>query len=274
MDMSMLTFGKKDGATPVCRQCGEGRVAPNARYYCSKRCEGVARTKTRKPCVQCEKRPRNSGSRFCGRACAMLARRLARRPQKPCAHCEHLFWPRLDYANGCWSKFCSRKCRLAFDARRPAFIEAACVACGKKFKRTAAALKRTKRPFCSRDCQHKFTRGEQSHLYRGDHDPNRGCNWLKRAEERRKLDGYRCQRCNKTQEENGQKLSVDHIVPWRAFKDKTEANQIGNLVSLCRPCHAHKTHVAEAQWLRGDRIAMESYRRSISLAPLVLKERD
>jgi hypothetical protein len=33
-------------------------------------------------------------------------------------------------------------------------------------------------------------------------------------------------------------------------------------------CHAIKTTQAERQWLKGDRIGMEQYRKSIALPPL------
>jgi hypothetical protein len=49
------------------------------------------------------------------------------------------------------------------------------------------------------------------------------------AETIRQRDGYRCQRCNKTQDENGQKLSVDHIIAWRTLT--TRLRQIGRVIS-------------------------------------------
>jgi len=113
-----------------------------------------------------------------------------------------------------------------------------------------------------------YLRGPNSPLYRGESDPNRGGQWRRLSEEIRKRDGYCCQRCNRTQAENGQKLSVDHIIPWRAFTDKTAANAPSNLTSLCRRCHSIKTHLYERLWLKGDRIGMEQYRRAIQLPPL------
>jgi 5-methylcytosine-specific restriction endonuclease McrA len=89
------------------------------------------------------------------------------------------------------------------------------------------------------------------------------------AETIRQRDGYRCQRCNKTQDENGQKLSVDHIIAWRTFDDKTEANRPRNLVSLCRSCHSLKTSTFEQASMRGDCIAMYQYERNIVLPSAV-----
>jgi hypothetical protein len=50
--------------------------------------------------------------------------------------------------------------------------------------------------------------------------------------------------------ENGERLSVDHRVPWRYLPERF-ANHPSNLVSLCRGCHAWKTG-AEGRWISGD----------------------
>jgi predicted HNH restriction endonuclease len=40
-----------------------------------------------------------------------------------------------------------------------------------------------------------------------------------------------------TEEENGKKLQVHHIVPFFNFADYRKANALKNLVSLCLVCH-------------------------------------
>jgi 5-methylcytosine-specific restriction endonuclease McrA len=103
------------------------------------------------------------------------------------------------------------------------------------------------------------------------HDPNRGPAWLKLAAAIRKRDGYICQRCNKTQDENGQKLDVDHIKPWRLFDDAAEANDPANLTSLCKRCHNLKTTVIERKYLKGDVLAMRQYEKAVKLPPLLAR---
>jgi 5-methylcytosine-specific restriction endonuclease McrA len=102
-------------------------------------------------------------------------------------------------------------------------------------------------------------------MFRGGTDPKRGPNWRRLAAAIRQRDDYTCRRCGKSQAENGQRLAVDHIMPWRLFDDadKTAANDPNNLVSLCKSCHAWKTARAERKFLRGDVIDFREYEKAI-----------
>ena len=60
-------------------------------------------------------------------------------------------------------------------------------------------------------------------------------------EEIRKRDGYLCQECFRTQDENGEKLSVHHI----DYDKKNCARE--NLISLCGKCHL-KTNYGRKEW--------------------------
>lgn len=206
---------------------------------------------------------------FCSFECFQNSRRGKGKTRRPrlCEHCGAAFIAKLNY-NGSWGRFCSQRCLSAKLSERPAMLVVQCQRCGASFRRTAAAVKRTKHVFCSRACASQFLTGEQSSAWRGGSDPNRGAGWVKLAERIRARDGYTCQRCTKTQVQNGERLSVDHIVPWRLFNSAAEANHPSNLISLCRDCHGWKTHVAERKMLNGDRILFEQYRRAISLPPL------
>lgn len=253
-----------------CARCGQPipTVKPSemrGRKYCSNACS-TKRPEKHAPCPICGK-DRVTYKKTCSAACGYQFRKLRARKPKRCRQCKGEFWPQRQ-AYG-FTSFCDRRCVIAYRAaHRTQFLQAECRRCGATFKRTAGALKRVVNRFCSTECSRAFNRGENSPLYRGEHDPNRGGHWRRLAEAIRKRDGHKCQRCNKTQAENKQKLSVDHIIPWRAFDDKVEANHPSNLTSLCRSCHTKKTAIAERQWLRGDRIAMEQYRRSIQLPQL------
>jgi hypothetical protein len=128
-------------------------------------------------------------------------------------------------------------------------------------------VKRSRRTFCSMTCSRTFQVGENSTSWRGGSDPNRGAGWLKLAETIRERDGYECRRCGKSQEENGRKLDVDHIRPWRSCPSVAVANDPSNLVSLCHLCHKWKTQVAERRWLKtGDSHGMAQYLRSLGIS--------
>jgi len=185
----------------------------------------------------------------------------ARRARK-CAACETSFVP----ANIPWNraaKYCSRACYYAVAGLRPAMIEVACALCGVVLRRTQAAVKRHAHSFCSTRCQHEFNTRENNASWRGGNRAYRGPGWRRLAEEIRERDGYRCRRCGKHQDDEGTRLSVDHIIPFRSFDDAAEANAPANLVSLCRSCHAKKAR-AETAWLKGDVLDMWSYQIAVS----------
>ena len=53
----------------------------------------------------------------------------------------------------------------------------------------------------------------------------------------RERDNYYCQRCEITEDEYGQQMSVHHIINYREFDDKNKANYIDNLIFLFDSCH-------------------------------------
>lgn len=224
-----------------------------------------------KPCVVCggpnpetwpdgSWRPRK---KCCSPKCDGKRRQKPRRP-RVCPQCNQSFTPRpMGLRN---VKFCTQVCQRAFEAARR-WVTHACGFCQKPVVKDAGqarrALKKSGHVFCDRKCTAQFFVGENSVAWRGGSDPNRGKGWAKIAEQVRERDKYRCRRCEKTQEDNGQKLSVDHIRAWREFDDATQANDLSNLVSLCRSCHSWKTNTLERKWLRGDGLALQEYRRWI-----------
>jgi len=70
-----------------------------------------------------------------------------------------------------------------------------------------------------------------------------GPNWQAQRRRVRARDGYRCTQCGRP-EAPGQQHDVHHLVPFRTFgympgvnQHYEEANQLSNLVLLCRTCH-------------------------------------
>ncbi len=82
-------------------------------------------------------------------------------------------------------------------------------------------------------------RGENSPHWQGGREPYYGPNWRTQRNKARCRDDHICQHCGKTKAENGQAISVAHIIPFKIFgiERYREANKLSNLISLCRKCH-------------------------------------
>jgi 5-methylcytosine-specific restriction endonuclease McrA len=182
------------------------------------------------------------------RTCSMTCR-LAKgnkKRQRACAHCGKTFEARQPSSS---NKYCDISCMGA--ASRLPQREFDCLGCG---KHVVLPMVRTRaRKFCCRECQSGYMQGPQHPLFRGNRRGYRGKNWHRQAALARERDGGICQGCRIT---CVQKASVDHIVPFRLTKQYGERegkdpNDLRNLLSLCRSCHAKKTQ-AEPRLLRGD----------------------
>lgn len=260
-----------------CKRCGaefdRGKPSHTAKgVFCGRRCQYAYRVESnegrQRPCPVCGK-PVGAARRFtatnitCSPECGYEYRKRRMRMPRPCDHCGREYFPLRKIR----LKYCSKACHVAAMAPRVAFLVLACANCGNSFRRTRAAVRRLKgkHVFCGRACAKTFLVGQNNPLYRGARNGDRGGGWSRRSEAIRQRDGYRCRRCGKAQEENGQKLSVDHVRPWRAYKhdEKADANDPDNLVALCRSCHTYKTTVVESAWLRGDRVTFNTWLKAI-----------
>lgn len=255
---------KRLAALAPCLHCGKPKalLKPShavRRRFCSTRCHGEwtkARTEERMSALKAERK----------REQPVRAPRPLRIKPSTCPSCGAQFVVFGSRRLG--RPYCSYACARA-NRKRPKMLKVKCVNCKKEFQRTTAAVARVKATFCSSACSHAYLREERHHNYRGGHDPNRGPKWIRLAETIRNRDGYKCGRCGRSQDENGEKLSVDHIRPWRSFTDKTEANATTNLISLCRPCHAVKTSRVENKMRRGDMLDFAAYQRAIAMPSVV-----
>lgn len=190
--------------------------------------------------------------RYCSPACwystnrehkqHTLKFRKRKATQRECLVCGKQFWK---YPSAGSRKFCSASCSAKYARRQ---VEVCCSFCGRKFTRGAALVKRVKNVFCDTQCCRLFKVGKNSSQWRGGQDRHyRGPDWPKQSRLARKQDGYVCKVCGVPQAK-GEKLSVDHIVPYRLVL----RNDLINLISTCRKCHNLKTQTAEADLLRGD----------------------
>ena len=113
-----------------------------------------------------------------------------------------------------------------------------CTRCGKQFDDPSYGRPRkSELAFCSLNCCNAYRVGENNPAWRGGHAPYYGPDWRPQRRKARKRDNYTCQECGKTQQENGAKLDVHHIVRFGDFDSYKEANRLSNLVTLCHPCH-------------------------------------
>lgn len=151
------------------------------------------------------------------------------------------------------AKYCSRGCANAevhpgsAAARDPENWETfECEWCGDEYEELASRADRTR--FCGSSCRSKkvaqdvdlgHESGPESPMWKGGYQKYRGENWEVAAEKARRYDGHRCQRCGIVQEDHYRALDVHHIVPFSEFDDPEEANEVGNLTTLCASCHTH-----------------------------------
>jgi len=107
--------------------------------------------------------------------------------------------------------------------------------------------------FCSRSCKNSWqsenVTGEDHPRWRGGYEPYYGPNWKRQRRNAIIRDQARCQDCGISEahhwEKHGERLSVHHLTPIREFitgdiLDHEEANEIENLVTLCRSCHSQQ----------------------------------
>lgn len=142
-------------------------------------------------------------------------------------------------------------------AFRPAkTIEGICLYCHNPFTKLARHFASKNKPkYCNIDCYLAHTVIRSSPLLREGDDPYRGGNWRGIRVEVREEDGNQCQLCGKDGAKIHKGLPVDHIIPFRLMvRWGFEPNARGNLITVCDPCHAVKTNVAEPMLLRGDMI--------------------
>jgi hypothetical protein len=244
---------------PYCERCGN-RCNRNRRC-CSHACAAKliwdrTRDARRKTCPQCGKcffGPVEA--KFCSRNCMDKSKRFTQK----CKLCGRV---RFRPLNKLGTKYCGTTCRNKARAKnKPVFV---CAGCGADI---LAKNTTRKRKYCSVECFKKYNRGSANGLYRGNRRHDRGTDWLENRDLVRERDKV-CVSCGEIARRS-QKLSVDHIVPFRLCNEYYVAMPIGptpnhqdNLVALCRPCHSVKTHT-ETRLLKGDLIGFVSETKKI-----------
>lgn len=166
--------------------------------------------------------------------------------KKNCVICgkEFVTRPSLKYDVQTCSRKCGARLRWGDTAKKRAERRPPCANCGGPITRTVMnyGKRKPKVVFCSTKCmgewQSKNKVGENHPNWRGGWIPYYGGNWGGQKRNARKRDNYTCQRCGVTEKELGYKMDVHHKIPFRLFGgDYKTANDLSNLISLCRSCH-------------------------------------
>ena len=253
----------------ICKQCGkEFKVfsyRKNTAMFCSYSCAAKSRIgkdagnwqggKIKKECKECGEKfeviPARKNRKFCSRDCYdkwhsenMIGENApnwqgGKIEIIECQECNKKFEVKL-YNND--RKYCSHKCywkAMEGERRHNSKIKKECYECGEEFE----AYESQDRKYCSYECYWKATKGKNAPTWEGgiSFEPygvefNEDLKEVIRNRDRRK-----CQICDKTELEKGEKLSVHHI-----DYDKKN-NELGNLISLCRECHG-KTSFNREYW--------------------------
>lgn len=183
---------------------------------------------------------------------------------KICAFCGGEFMRR---PGAIGQKFCSWKC-YSVD-RGSQFKELECDNCHRNFKRKVT--RKATRVFCSHKCRGEGNRGDKNPQWRGKRYAHRGSDWKEQSQIARDRDENRCRAICHNESyvpARKEKLSVDHIVPYRLvlalrrIGADLNPNNLTNLISMCRSCHAKKTP-SEAKILRGDLIGFLAVMRVV-----------
>lgn len=229
---------------------------------------------TIRPCRQCSKPVRKTFKNwgrnrkgnlcewfYCNRTCYENYRsQQVLRREKPCFYCQALFIP----SSLSKKKFCSDVCWKAAKKATPK----RCSYCAVLFTpvkfvtKTGRFISYNAGKTCSDICLRMFYRENEDRkrkigvALRGSLHPRwmggiswlsnnsyRGPDWDSIAERARKKVHYQCQRCGKSQVENGRDLDVHHIIPFFNFTNSRVANAMKNLRVLCQECH----HIEEGQ---------------------------
>lgn len=248
----------KDNRVPVtCEICGKeliikpSQLARFVHRFCSRACKGKWHSLNKsgegspswrgisveRPCDTCgkmyrphsvsKKRRGEQHAHFCSTACTTLWRSGHSKGTPPRMVGErHPMWK-------------------GASAERP------CDECGKIFR--PRSRPKNKHFFCSAACMGAYTSkhraGPNSKLWLGGSLHYYGPNWNAQKRAARKRDGYKCRACGKPQKKNGHSLDVHHVKPFRTFgyilgvnDNYLRANNLTNLVSLCKHCHRLAEH--------------------------------
>lgn len=170
-----------------------------------------------------------------------------------CDYCGETFQKRQDEAERTDRDFCDHECMGNFmselteeDARAwKGKEEISCETCGET-RKVVPALADSAR-FCSQECMLKW----RNEYLSGKNNPRwkespryryYGLSWPEQSSKALERDNHTCQLCGRSNEESLQKwderLTVHHIKRFYDFAAHDVANELPNLLSVCKTCHS------------------------------------
>lgn len=242
--------------TKTCPVCGKLFSDPKHpdRKYCSLACstESHKRQDVRY-CEYCGARfvvQASKPNRFCSRKCSAIATQQhdpGKRKTCICEQCNREFETRHDHPG----RFCSQRCRSIYAARLPKGkhaerVTVCCEICGAEFIVLLSYYRLRPVRFCSVECKNKANAIEKTgkgnpNYSGGTRFPNRGRNWWSQRRAALRRDNHTCQLCGRRPKIHERRvIDVHHIKPYKDFNgDYLAANELMNLITLCRPCHVN-----------------------------------
>lgn len=121
------------------------------------------------------------------------------------------------------------------------YIITYCAYCGEELHVIPSVYKQNTNHYCNQNCMSNyyalFYTGENSPTWKGGKRHYSG-SWLRQRNLARDRDNYTCQLCGVSESTWHKEMDVHHIINYREFTDKYEANKLDNLVCLCNKCHS------------------------------------
>lgn len=174
----------------------------------------------------------------------------------------------------CVSCFRERQRQLRRATRDPGKTEiVSCAVCNTQIAKLRSYLERVKVTTCSVDCLRVAQRtgvvkwpeklkGPDHPQWKGNtHAVYYGADWRRQSAAARVRDGNACKHCGITRADYKREFDVHHIVRFLDFASSAEANQLTNLITLCRTCH-RRADVAQHEEKKAAGIELNGQRRS------------
>lgn len=170
-----------------------------------------------------------------------------------CSWCGDITTVRPAVADRPGENFCSEKCLGQWNASKrvgethPQYdrVKVQCAYCGREKRVKQHVADENQRHFCGYTCMGEWQSenqvGEGNPGWKGGRPEYYGANWPTQREKALDRDDHRCQACGMTsaahQEQWDEGLHVHHITRFKSFDNSERANELSNLVALCRGCH-------------------------------------
>lgn len=244
---------EENAECPTCEALFHKKQAMNA-HHAQKHGERLALDERVCECCgsefhEYESRISNGRGVYCSQECLSADGRV----ERECVNCGREMVVESHRAEQYDNLFCTKSCdaewrssHLAEDGH-PMYVErikVECASCSDTLLRRPAYVEKHERQFCDSSCHWDWISEHQS----GSDSPHwkggeayYGEEWSDIRLEAIERDGGKCTRCGATRQEVkealGHDLDVHHIIPLREFDELEAANELENLVTLCRRCH-------------------------------------